>query len=113
MSLKYFRVSKLKMLTCLLVTISLLVLFTGGCSQPGTAPSQQNGETGSELEQQYQPQEFNLCHFMPPMHPLHSNVLVPWAEEIEQKTDGRVKIFVYPANELAAADKNYDATLSG
>ena len=104
MSLKYFRVSKLKMLTCLLVTISCLFYSQEVVRNRGQHP-QQNGETGSELEQQYQPQEFNLCHFMPPMHPLHSNVKVPWAEEIEQKTDGRVKIYVYPANELAAADK--------
>lgn len=112
-----FGISKLKVLTCLLIVISLLVLFAGGCSQPETAtPPQQSGDTETQPDQEqkeYQPAEFNLCHFMPPMHPLHSNVLVPWAEEIEQKTDGRVKIYVYPANELAAADKNYDATLSG
>ena len=112
-----FGISKLKALTCLLIVISLLVLFAGGCSQSETTtPPQESGDTETQPKSEqkdYQPVEFNLCHFMPPMHPLHSNVLVPWAEEIEQKTDGRVKIFVYAANELAAADKNYDATLSG
>jgi TRAP-type C4-dicarboxylate transport system substrate-binding protein len=113
-----FGISKLKALTCLLIVISLLVLFAGGCSQSETTtPPQESGDTETQPKSEqkdYQPVEFNLCHFMPPMHPLHSNVLVPWAEEIEQKTDGQSKNLMFMLQtSLAAADKNYDATLSG
>ncbi|MCL1809830.1 MAG: TRAP transporter substrate-binding protein, partial [Clostridiales bacterium] len=59
------------------------------------------------------PVELNLCHFMAAMHPFHTLTLVPFSQDVEEKTDGRVKIFVYASNELAAADKNYDATVSG
>jgi len=109
-----FNVLKRSILICMLVVIVLAVLFTGGCAQPETAPpSQTNGEVDKQPEKDYKPVELNMCHFMPPMHPLHTNVLVPFAEEVAEKTQDRVKIFVYAANELAAADKNYDATLSG
>jgi TRAP-type C4-dicarboxylate transport system substrate-binding protein len=50
---------------------------------------------------------------MAAMHPLNAKILVPWAEEVEKKTEGRVKIYVYPANELVAADKNYESVVSG
>jgi TRAP-type transport system periplasmic protein len=62
---------------------------------------------------EYKPVELNLCHFMPPMHPLNTKILVPFAEELAEKTDGRVKIFVYPANELVGAADNFDGTVSG
>lgn len=98
----------------ILVAALVALFFIGGCAQPETAPpSQGNGEVAKQPEKDYKPVELNMCHFMPPMHPLHTNVLVPWAEKVAEKTQDRVKIFVYAANELAAADKNYDATLSG
>ena len=114
--LKIFSLLKRNVITWLLVAIVLTALVAAGCSQPETAPPpQQPGgeEAVEEPAKTYAPVELNLCHFCPPMHPIHTNVLVPWAEEVAAKTEDRVKIFVYAANELAAADKNYDATLSG
>lgn len=110
----FFVRSRRNILGWLLLVIMMAGLLAGGCSQPETStPPQQTGETGEEPAKTYQPVELNLCHFMPPMHPLHTNVLVPFAEEVAARTEDRVKIFVYAANELAAADKNYDATKSG
>ncbi len=92
----------------------LLTTLIGGCSKPEPGTSVEPGaKTEEKPAASYDPVEFNLCNFMAPMHPLNSQVLVPFAEQVAEKTDGRVKIFVYPANELVAADKNYDATVSG
>ncbi len=108
-----FNIVKRSILICILAVFVLAALFAGGCAQPETTSPRANGEVGEPAAQEYEPVELNMCHFMPPMHPLHTNVLVPFAEEVAEKTQDRVKIFVYAANELAAADKNYDATLSG
>jgi TRAP-type C4-dicarboxylate transport system substrate-binding protein len=99
-----------------MVVIALLVVsFAAGCGGGGgsNTPPPANTGSGSEPERTYANVELNWCHFMSPMHPFHVNIMVPFAEEVEKQTEGRVKIFVYPANELAAADKNYDAVLSG
>ena len=56
---------------------------------------------------------FHLNHFMPAMHPVNTNMLVPLAEEVLQKTEGRVEIVVHPGNALAAPGDTYDAVVSG
>ncbi len=37
----------------------------------------------------------------------------PWAKKVEEATEGKVKIVIYPSNSLAAADQNYDACIDG
>ncbi|WP_191602437.1 TRAP transporter substrate-binding protein [Marinomonas algicola] len=41
-----------------------------------------------------------LHHFLPPMSMAHSQILDPWAKKIEQDSNGRIKIDVYPAMQL-------------
>lgn len=109
------RKSKYCIVICLLAVSLLLSIFTGGCSQPDTSapPAQEGEEAAEQPAKTYEPVELNLCDFMAQMHPLNTTILVPFAEQVAELTENRVKIFVYPANELAAADKNYDATVSG
>jgi len=97
----------------MLLAIMMVGLLAAGCSKPQTTAPPQQGAGGEESAKSYQPVELNMCHFMPPMHPLHKNILEPFAEEVAEKTEGRVKITIYPANELTPADKNYDSTVSG
>jgi len=49
-----------------------------------------------------QAQEFELTlhHLLGPTAPAHTQMLVPWAERIEERTDGRVHIEIYPAMSL-------------
>jgi len=96
----------------LISLLLILALAVTGCSSP-SAPAPGPSDTEDPPAADFKPVEFNLCNFMAPMHPLNAKILIPWAEEVEKQTDGRVKIFVYPANELVAADKNYDAVVSG
>ena len=41
-----------------------------------------------------------LHHLLGPKASAHTKMLVPWAKQIEEKTDGRVKIDIYPAMSL-------------
>ncbi len=106
-------------LTGLITLMVLALIFTGGCSQPQPAapapadPAAPAPAAPAEPEKTYDPVELNLCNFMAPMHPLNAQLLGPWADEVAEKTDGRVKIFIYPSNELVGANDNYDATVQG
>lgn len=46
--------------------------------------------------------EFNLKlhHFLPPKAPAHTKMLEPWAKSIEEASNGRVKIEIFPAMSL-------------
>ena len=58
------------------------------------------------------PIELTYSIFFPAMH--KNTVLAnEWAKEIEKRTDGRVKITVFPGGTLTAADKCYDGVEQG
>ena len=42
-----------------------------------------------------------LSHFLPPVHGIHTDFIEPWAEDLNQCTDGQVEVM------LAAADCSY------
>lgn len=46
--------------------------------------------------------DFNLKlhHFLPPKAPAHTKMLEPWAKRIEEASNGRVKIEIFPAMSL-------------
>jgi len=44
--------------------------------------------------------EFKLHHFLSPKAPAHTKMLVPWAQRIEQASNGRIKIEVFPSMAL-------------
>jgi TRAP-type transport system periplasmic protein len=41
-----------------------------------------------------------LAHFLPVVHPMHKDVLVPWAARVSAASGGRLRITVHPAGEL-------------
>jgi TRAP-type C4-dicarboxylate transport system substrate-binding protein len=49
-----------------------------------------------------QAQEFRLKlhHFLSPLSHGHANMLVPWAKTIEEQSQGRIKIDIFPAMQL-------------
>lgn len=57
--------------------------------------------------------DFHLNHFMSAMHPVHVNILEPFAKDVKEKTEGRVEIFIHPGNALASPGDTYDAVVSG
>ena len=56
--------------------------------------------------------ELSYSNFFPPTH-FHSILAEEWAKEIEQQSDGKVKITYYPGGTLTAAPQTYDGVVTG
>jgi len=48
-----------------------------------------------------------------PKHPINRYAFGPWAKEVEKRTQGRVKVTLFPSSALATVKEAYDATMSG
>jgi len=55
---------------------------------------------------------FTYSVFFPPTH-IQAQLAVEWAEEIQARSGGRVKITVFPGGALTKADQCYDGVLMG
>ena len=83
-----------KLLLVLLALALLAVPFSSGC-----------GPKAPEYELTYN-------NFFPPTN-FHSILADQFCKEIEERTDGKVKITYYPASGLAPAPETYDAVVEG
>lgn len=45
-------------------------------------------------------QELRLSTFVPPVHVIYREILVPWAADVANATDGEVKVTLYPSMQL-------------
>ncbi len=57
--------------------------------------------------------ELKMAHFMSPMHIQHKQSFVPFAEEVEKLTGGKVKIKIFPGGALGGAAELADAVKTG
>jgi TRAP-type C4-dicarboxylate transport system substrate-binding protein len=57
--------------------------------------------------------ELKLAHFWPATHPVETQLIQPWANEINQATNGKVKITSYPGETLLKANDIYDGVVKG
>jgi TRAP-type C4-dicarboxylate transport system substrate-binding protein len=58
--------------------------------------------------------ELKLSHFVPPSHGMHTQFLEPWAREVEQRSDGALRIQVFPGTAaLGNVVRQYDQVLAG
>lgn len=73
------------------------------------------GALGASQAQAADPEfTFKLHHFLPPMSMAHQKFLTPWAEKIEEESDGRIEIEVFPAMQLGGnAPRLYDQARKG
>jgi TRAP-type transport system periplasmic protein len=62
--------------------------------------------------QKAKPIELSYSIFFPPSH-IQCKTAEDWAKEIEKRTDGQVKITVYPAGSLTKAPQCYDGVVNG
>ncbi len=62
---------------------------------------------------QADPAVLKLSHFLPPVHQHHAKILVPWAEELEAKSDGRLKIEIFPAQQMGKVAEQYNLARRG
>jgi TRAP-type C4-dicarboxylate transport system substrate-binding protein len=57
--------------------------------------------------------KLKLSHFLPAAHNHHTNVIVPWTEEIKKRTGGKVEITVFPGASLCPPPKQYECAKDG
>ena len=57
--------------------------------------------------------QLKLAHFFPATHPVEADLLNKWSEEVEQATDGRIKIVRYPGETLLKANDIYQGVMDG
>ena len=58
--------------------------------------------------------ELKLSHFLPSSHPTQKDFLEPWAKELEERTNGQVKITIYPAGSaFGHVAKQFDQVRAG
>ncbi len=58
--------------------------------------------------------ELKLSHFLPSSHPTQKDFIEPWAQELEKRTNGRVKVTIYSAGSaLGHVAKQYDQVRAG
>ena len=68
---------------------------------------------GAPLGAEAQEFKFNFAQITPAVHPYYSQISQPWAQEIEKRTGGKVKITLYPAGALVDGNVMYKSTISG
>ncbi|RAH98854.1 C4-dicarboxylate ABC transporter [Acuticoccus sediminis] len=57
--------------------------------------------------------ELSFAHWLPPTHPIQTTGFEPWAKSIEEASEGRIKINLFPAQQLGAAPDHYDLARDG
>ena len=57
--------------------------------------------------------ELRLSHWVPATHPIQTLGIEPWAKSIEEASQGRIKITIFPAQQLGAAPDHYDMARDG
>jgi len=99
-------VNKMSKKVSIFLALIMLLSLLAGCSSGGQ-------ETSGGEATPVKTVTFNLCHFMSNQHPLHTNILVPFAEAVKEQTEGRVEFVIYPNNELGAPSTFVDQVISG
>jgi len=93
-----------RMLALLLV---LMLMAVAGCSK------KEETQPTSSQDVKAQQVELKLAHFWPSTHPAETQLVQPWAAEIENASNGQVKITSYPGNNLLQAEAIYNGVKSG
>lgn len=57
--------------------------------------------------------ELRLSHWLPATHPVQPQGIEPWAKSIEEASNGRIHITIFPAQQLGAAPDHYDMARDG
>lgn len=104
--------SKLRLFLMLFASLGLLLLAAcgGGSEESSSTNDSDDGDsTSSSSGEEY---ELDFSHFFPPTHFMEEQVQ-QFAADLEEATDGRIKITSYPGASLAAPDEQFDAAATG
>ena len=90
-----------KITTLLLLTVLVLI---SGCSR--------KDEAAVSDKQEEKTYEFNYAVFFPATH-LQAKTAEAWAEEVEARSNGKIKISMFPGGTLTKAAQTYEAVETG
>lgn len=84
----------------------LMLAVVSGCAQKDSAPAAMANKEKVQVE-------LKLAHFWPAAHPAETELVQPWAQEIEKATNGQVKVTSYPGETLLKAADIYGGVKDG
>ncbi len=82
----------------LVASLTLAMIALGA---PAAAPAQDK------------PIELKFSSWVGPAHGHHTQVMVPWAKMLEEKSGGRLKVTIYPGSTLGKPADHYDMVVNG
>jgi len=91
-----------------IMLVLVMALVLAGCSSTASSHGQDGQNAGGQKAV-----ELKLAHFFPGTHPAETELVQPWAEAIEEATNGQVKITSYPGQTLLKANEIYDGVVTG
>ncbi|SNT70470.1 TRAP transporter substrate-binding protein [Psychrobacter sp. LV10R520-6] len=89
------------------MVLAALIALTG-CSQSNDTAVGDNSAVNSENET-----VLRFSHFWPATSATHKDIFEPWARKVEEESDGRLKVEIYPSATLSSADSTYESTANG
>jgi len=99
-----------------LVSLAILLLVTlilGGCAKPAPAPAPGPAPTPAPTPTPVKPIELRFSTWLPPVHHLPQNIISPWAAEVGQRTEGRVKVNVFTTEALGKQNDHLQMLVTG
>jgi TRAP-type C4-dicarboxylate transport system substrate-binding protein len=106
MKKKWYAMSLSIVLCFLLILTACSGNASKSASEGSVSESSTSGKSGSSSDGKVYDLNFNISAGA--THPFVTELAQPWADYVEEKTEGRVKIHVYPSAALGALTAAYD-----
>ncbi len=100
----------------LVILLTVVLIFTGcakSASNPSSVPTQSSSSTQATAPAPSQVIELSLNLQIPSVQPRWAGAILPWTQEVEKRTNGRVKIVPSFAGALSAPPDVYNSVVTG
>src|SRR5690554_2590422 len=101
-----------------LFLLMLLLVILVACGQSDSSESSEAETSGEATEATSSSDsvdsiELSISHFTTTEHGYHKTVFVPFAEELEERTEGRITATIYPGAALGDPPSQYELVTEG